>query len=340
MKDSIGDHLTNWLDDVGPELPSSHEPITEDNSEEIGDALLVHGLLSDLGHRNAEREQRCLQRVMDRIVSNSETTSLVDRSIEPKASRRFAIVTYTLTVAASIAMISAFLMSQHDASAAHASLEKIIVASKTPLDRTYRVQVLDEHSPSQRPGNSPRGSRRRVSEEQIDGATLYVRGANQYVLTLKLRSGHERTSGCDGKFSWAFREDGPVHVSTDLTRFRGGVPGHQQDIPFLNIHSHLAQLQNDYEVELSDTRATTSNGVALMQLMGHRKSNDFRGPKQIVIWFAASNGTVHTMQLDGLPRGRGGPKGVILDLQDQSDLPNDFYSHDAHHGPGKGIKHE
>ena len=43
---------------------------------------------------------------------------------------------------------------------------------------------------------------------------------------------------------------------------------------------------------------------------------------------------------DGLPRGRGGPKSVMLELEDQSDLPPDFFSHAAHHEPGKRIRYE
>ncbi len=58
---------------------------------------------------------------------------------------------------------------------------------------------------------------------------------------------------------------GPVHVSTDLNRFRGGLPGQQQDIPFINIHDHLSQLRSGYEVELSKDQETASDGAVLYQ---------------------------------------------------------------------------
>ncbi len=42
-----------------------------------------------------------------------------------------------------------------------------------------------------------------VRDEPVDGATLYLRGTNQYVMTVSLNNGLKRTSGCDGQQSWA-----------------------------------------------------------------------------------------------------------------------------------------
>ena len=169
---------------------------------------------------------------------------------------------------------------------------------------------------------------------------MYVRGANQYVLTVLLPTGLKRTSGCDGQQSWAFREDGPVQVSADLSRFRGGLPGQQQDIPFINIHSHLTQLRDGYDVQLSDQGDHASDGSVVSQLIGVRKSRDVRGPKQIQIWFDSRSGTVHKMLLDGLPRGRGGPKSLALELIDESELAPRFFSHKSHHEPGRRVRDE
>ena len=108
----------------------------------------------------------------------------------------------------------------------------------------------------------------------------------------------------------------------------------------MNIHSHLSQLQSGYEVELTDEVDAATDGTVLSQLVGVRQSRDVRGPKQIEIWFDANSGTVHKMVLDGLPRGRGGPKSVMLELDGQSDLAPDFFSHEAHHEPGKRIRYE
>jgi hypothetical protein len=186
------------------------------------------------------------------------------------------------------------------------------------------------------------GTPDRGGKEQTDGATLYVRGANQYVMTVMLSSGLQRTSGCDGVQSWAFHKNGPVHVSADLNRFRGGLPGQQQGVPFINMHDHLSQLQlqTGYDVDLGDSKQNAADGTKLSQLIGVRKSRDVRGPKQVEIWFDAETGTIHKMLLDGLPRGRSGPKTVMLELLNQSHLDAEFFSHESHHEPGRRIRYE
>ena len=54
---------------------------------------------------------------------------------------------------------------------------------------------------------------------------FFCTGCGSFVLRMPLRSGGTRTLGCDGETSWAFRDNGPVHVSNNLNRFRGALPG-------------------------------------------------------------------------------------------------------------------
>jgi hypothetical protein len=341
MSDEINGLLSDWLDDDEVKSPRSPDSVFEQSSEAVADSLLVHGLLADQGRRDDEQEVQRLRSVMERIDSEDDAESVtLAEARRPSGRRRFAILTSALTIAAAVLVMFVVLGPQQNVSAAMASLEKVIEAAAKPFDRTYRVSVIEEYPRGKKPRNLSQEAWEREAEEQIDGATLFVRGANQFVLTVMLRSGIMRTSGCDGEVSWAFRENGPVHVSADLSRFRGGVPGRQQDLPFMNMHAHLSQLLSGYEVELTDEVDAATDGTVLSQLVGVRQSRDVRGPKQIEIWFDADSGTVHTMVLDGLPRGRGGPKSVMLELEDQSDLAPDFFSHEAHHEPGKRIRYE
>ncbi|EMI22341.1 hypothetical protein RMSM_00731 [Rhodopirellula maiorica SM1] len=274
---------------------------------------------------------------MQRI--DSESASIAPPH-ERHGRRRFAILTSALTMAAAVMVMIAVFGPHQSVSAAMASLEKVVEAAAKPLDRTYAVSVVEEYSRDKRPRKLSQEAWGREAEEQIDGATLYVRGANQYVMTVMLNTGEKRTSSYDGQQSWAMRENGPVHTSTDLNRFRGGLPGGQQDIPFLNIHAHLSQLRTGYQIELGDERADAIDGTALSQLIGVRKSRDVRGPKRVEIWFDSDNGTVYRMLLDGLPRGGGGPKSVMLELIDQSDLASQFFSHESHHESGRRVVSE
>ena len=118
------------------------------------------------------------------------------------------------------------------------------------------------------------------------------------------------------------------------------MPGNQQDMPFLNIHSNLSQLKIGFDVELADEQETGADGTLLSRLTCVRKSNAVRGLKRVDVWFDPEDGTVHKMLLDGLPRGRGGPKSVMLELVDQSVFASNFFSHEAHHEPVKRVKVE
>lgn len=338
MNERIDDLLSDWLDDSVKGPTSESGCSTTETSESIAESLLVHGLLADIGRRDDDQDADRIAAVMQRIDSESESISVSNAaSDEPQVRRRFAILTSALTIAAAVIVMFVVFGPHQSVSAAMASLEKVVEAASRPFDRTYTVHVVEEYSREKRPRNLSQEAWDREAKQHIDGATLHVRGANQYVMTVLLSSGEKRTLGCDGQQSWAFRENGPVHISTDLNRFRGGVPGQQQDIPFLNIHAHLSQLRTGYDVELGDEQQDVGGKTALFQLIGVRKSRDVRGPKLVKIWFNPDTGFVHEMLLDGLPRGGGGPKSVMLKLVDQSELPPGFFSHESHHESGRRV---
>ena len=341
MNNRTDDLLSDWLDD-GDENPASESDVPSTEAIEIvAQSLLIHGLLTDIGSRDDDAEADRIHTVMQRIDAESaaDCVNVVSKSV-PHSRRRFAILTSALTIAAAVMVMLIVFGPHQSVSAAMASLEKVVEAAAKPFDRTYKVRVIEEYSRDKRPRNLSQEAWDRKAPEQIDGATIHVRDANEYVMIVLLKTGVTRTSGCDGRFSWSFRENGPVHVSTDLNRFRGGMPGNQQDMPFLNIHANLSQLKIGFDVELADEQETGADGTLLSHLICVRKSNDIRGPKQVAVWFDVEDGTVHKKLLNGLPRGRGGPKSVMLELVDQSVFALDFFSHHTHHEPGKRIKYE
>ncbi|QEG25021.1 hypothetical protein [Mariniblastus fucicola] len=335
----VNDLLSAWHDGPANATEFGDKRLLDEASQSVADSLLVHGLLMDAGRREADRAEDRVGSVMSHIDSGfaSEASHPILANTRQPRRRQFAILTWSVAIATVVMLMFVFSSPDQSVSSAMESLEKIVEAASKKIDRTYSVRLVEEYARGQRPGNLPADLRSRKAKDQIDGATLYVRGANQYVMTTMLDSGEKRTIGCDGSQSWAMRENGPVHVSSDIERFRGGLPGGQQDIPFLNLQNHLSQLQTGYEIEMGKQQETVA-GVVLSQLIGARKSRDVRGPKQIEIWFDSSTGTVHQMLLDGLPRGRGGPKSVMLELTDLSRLPDGFFSHTSHHEPGRRIK--
>ena len=136
-----------------------------------------------------------------------------------------------------------------------------------------------------------------------------------------------------------------VHVSSDLSRFRSGLPGREPDFPFINLHEHVQQLNLGYDIELSGETIESSDGRKLSQLNATRKSFDVRGPVEVTIWFDTATGVVYQMLLDKLPRRGGGPKSVRLELLNPADLGQtdfgpDFFSHDSHHEPFREVRYE
>ncbi|EMI55438.1 hypothetical protein [Rhodopirellula sallentina] len=343
MNEPISDRISRWLDDADENSACESDMSSREASEGVADSILIHGLLVDLGSRDDEAEAERIHSVMQRIDAVNGS-GRYNEPVQPATKGTRSLVHYAsaaLVAIATAVMVMFVAFGPHQSvSAAMASLERVVEVAAKPFDRTYKVHVVEEYPRDKRSRNRTKSAGDRKSPEQIDGATIHVRGADEYVMTVSLKTGETRTSGCDGQVSWAFRENGPVNISTDLNRFRGRMPGSQQDMPFLNIHANLSQLKLGYDVELANEQETADDGTLLSQLTCVRKSSDVRGPKQVEVWFDAGNGTVHKMLLDGLPRRRGGPKAVMLELVDLSDLPSDFFSHDAHHEPGRRVKHE
>lgn len=323
---SYDDQLNRWLDedsgreaDQGPDMPKAMYP-------QVAEAIVVHGLLTDMSRRFPAEDEMRVDSVMQAIeepVAPEKSTSWSWLFGRPKQT--------AFTATAMIACVALIFIFQgiNPTEAAAASLERIIAVAQQSIDRTYTIQVIDEY-PASTPRNEKQGN--------IDGAILHVRGPDKYVLIRELKDGRQRLTGCDGTESWAMREDGPVHVSSDLNRFRGGLPGEQQDLPFINLQSQLMQLREKYFVESLPEAGREFEGRAMMGLVCLRKSHEVRGPKRVEIWADRETGGIHRMLMDNLPRGKGGPRSVMIQLTEESELPENFFSHTAHHESGRKIK--
>ncbi|MCP4785278.1 MAG: hypothetical protein GY903_27820 [Fuerstiella sp.] len=266
-------------------------------------------------------------------MGEEQQTSVINASPKSrKSTRRFAFLITAATLAASVLLVVG-VYRPHQVDAAMASLDRVIERAQQPVDRSYLIQVVEEFTRNQRPKNTSREAWNRESKDQLDGATLYVRGPDNFVLVHSPVDGRQRVSGYDGVESWSFREDSPVHVSSGGERFRGSMPGQQQTLPFLDMHASLTQLRENYDITLSEP-----HGERLSQLYGVRKSRDVRGPKEVDIWFNQTSGTVQRMVLYGLPPHKGSPKAVSLELIDQADLGPNFFSHEFHHQSDQPVR--
>ena len=203
-------------------------------------------------------------------------------------------------------------------------LERLIALEPDSTDRTYRIVNLDPY-PEQAEERRP----------PIDGAILYVRQPDKYMLRRTFPDGSVFLTGCDGRRNWAVPPDGAVRVSGDPQRFRGPLPGHHYGLPFVNLKSDLMQLREAY-----DLAVLQQDQGGLKGLVGFKKSHDYRGPRQVMLWYEAGSGVIRKMQFDGMPQARGGPNSVAVDLVEQGRKPADFYDHQSHHAENVTVVEE
>ncbi|MCR9295678.1 MAG: hypothetical protein NXI32_23410 [bacterium] len=325
--------LSDWCDSDGGDDGAHvlHQNVGE-FPHQIADQLFVHGLLQEQASFDEAHNRKLIERMVAEITGSNT---------ERKLSRRFAgrlLLVSSLAVAACLLIA----LGLFQASTAHAAtaLKRVIDAVSQPTDRTYEISVAEERPKQYRRGKSGERKRGDSSFTDLSGAKLYVRGPNHFVFVRKLGNGETRISGCDGQVCWAFKDQGDVHVSSDLQRFRGGLPGGQQDLPFVNLRQNLEQLQAGYEITLTELETETGSGQPLSALRGVKKSRAISGPKFIDVWFHPDTGVVESMYLDGLARGKGGPRGVLIELEAEQDLGAEFFSHEFHHGPERHVRYE
>lgn len=223
--------------------------------------------------------------------------------------------------------------------AAEEQLEKLIAISKITSDNSYVITAIESNKKARRPWRTETGSRKKKKKPPIDGAMLHIRGQNQYVLIRRFANGDQFVTGCDGTASWAVPPMGKVRVSQRLDRFQGALPGNQHAIPFINLQQDLENIRQAYDIRWFDSE-TAAPGEGNGCLVAEKKSPENRGAKYIEIWFDRKSGTITEMFFDKMPRAKGEPRSVMLELVDESALAHGFFRHEAHHNSEREVVYE
>ncbi len=279
----------------------------------------------------------------------AETSRVFVASQRSQKRLRWAIGAFSSIAALLLVSFFAIQMIQGSpAMAAETQLERLIEVARKSSSRTYLITALELRGKKRGRANRNRSddqnhAKRRKGKMQapVDGALLHVRGENSYVLIRRFENGDQFITGSDGKTSWSVPPKGRIRVSDDVERFRGGVPGNQHAIPFINLQDDLKQLRDAYDIQwLESEFGIEEPRLGQRCLVATKKSAQHRGPKYVEIWFDLETGTITEMLLDKLPQGKGGPKTVLLELVDQPELPEAFFEHTSHHDSNRKIKHD
>jgi hypothetical protein len=212
---------------------------------------------------------------------------------------------------------------------AMAALDRVIVAMNEARDHSYTIEVIDAGSET----DPPRPDRGRFPpSKHLDGATLWLRGPGEFVLSQALPNGETRIIGGDVNQSWSMRGSGPVRFSPDPKRFSRAIFEPNGEFAFLDLRTQLGQLKQRYRIEWLDR-----SSPHVHKLRGLRHSQETGGPGEIEIWFRTDTGLIERMILRQLPRGNGGPRSIAIILRSAEPLPPDFFQHTRHHEPGRTI---
>ncbi|MEI8369046.1 MAG: hypothetical protein WCJ31_11495 [Planctomycetia bacterium] len=283
-------------------------------------AVLVHDRLIDLLRGEPGKERSSVEAARGAALSRS----------------RFQRLALPLGLAAVLAVGSLLLLrpAPANASAAHERLERLVRATALATDRQYAIRVVD-HGPGGVPDPVPAdvGGRK----PGVDGATLFVRGADKFVFVRTFADGTVFINGCDGEIGWSVPPTGHVHLSEDRRRFRRGIPGERDDLPFLSLAEGLAGLRRGYALTLVDA----PGGDGRVRLEAVRTDSRHRGPARATIDFpAGDDAAAERIELGGLAPDGSGPDGVVLELVERAPLPADFFDHAHHHDASRPVDWE
>lgn len=283
-------------------------------------AILVHDRLIDLLRGEPGKERSSVEAARGAALSRS----------------RFQRLALPLGLAAVLAVGSLLLLrpAPANASAAHERLERLVRATALATDRQYAIRVVD-HGPGGVPDPVPAdvGGRK----PGVDGATLSVRGADKFVFVRTFADGTAFINGCDGEIGWSVPPTGHVHLSEDRRRFRRGIPGERDDLPFLSLAEGLAGLRRGYALTLVDA----PGGDGRVRLDAVRTDSRHRGPARATIDFpAGDDAAAERIELGGLAPDGSGPDGVVLELVERAPLPADFFDHAHHHDASRPVDWE
>lgn len=213
-----------------------------------------------------------------------------------------------------------------------AALDRVIVAMNEARDRSYSIEVIDAGSEA---GNTRPDRGRFPPANHLDGASFWLRGPGEFVLSQTLPNGETRIIGGDGTQSWSMRGDGPVRVSPDPDRFGRAIFHPNGEVAFLDLRNQLDQLKRLYRIEWLDRDSSET-----WKLRGFRRSHEQGGPREIELWFGPDTGLVQRMILHHLPRGNGGPRSIAIILRSTETLAPDFFQHAKHHESQRTVLQE
>jgi hypothetical protein len=230
-----------------------------------------------------------------------------------------------------------------------AALDRVVRVMDDPVDRTYEISVepmdhpaLPERArkPSEHETNVVPPEDRRPG---LDGAILYVRGRNQFLLVRSTPNGKLVINGGNGRENWLIRPERPVLVSQSPGAFRIPMPENLATfatVPFVEIGDTLTGLRHAYQVrELAAERLTEDDPTQWRHLEARKIDPATKGPKVVSVWFHPTSSLIGQIRFEQMHfQGRPEPQRMTISLLAHQPLPANWFDHAAHHSPDTPIE--
>lgn len=302
--------------------------------------------LGDLLKQSPEHARRFAQAMLmhDRLHAEVQADALGTQAaprvaVLPRTSPRKRWTLPAMAAAAAVMILAGIVWhggTTPTASAAVVALDRMIAAVDEAIDRCYRIRVTEPDPGREQP---PVFSGARGQKPGIDGAELFVRGSDQFVLVRHFGNGTDFITGSDGTIGWSVPPRGHVHLSHDPRRFRRAVPGEHEELPFTDLRAGLVELRRNYELTLSPLDSSEPRSKDQSELVAVRKAGRQTGPERVVIRFDAQ-GVAHRIEISGLPPDELRARAVVLELVPDRELGPDYFQHETHHGAERPIDWE
>lgn len=340
-EDNAADRLAGMLFDSEADDFALSESATEiseamDGQEirRAADLHLVHSLMIQISSHDETARERRIQQVMQGIDADSEVRC-GSRSAMPDRLHNFLRPLIRYGIAAAVIVSVTILLTQMASNEAMAAMDKMITAIDQSADRTYRIIVKDSKTGTKAPRPDRFTDMQGLQKERatLDGATLYLRGNDKFVLYRLTPSGETVMNGSNGPKRWLIRPRKPVLVSNDPEAFRIPMPEELADLLTMNFRTTLLRIRDNYEIKYLDgVQQEQEEPIAWMYLGARKRNSRFRGPRNIRIWAHHETGVLERIEfVDIRLQGRPELKKLIVDLADEKALPENWFAHQSHH---------
>jgi outer membrane lipoprotein-sorting protein len=340
-ENNLVDRLTNqWLDaepgdfESGESAIGMSESLDKEQLRHAASLQLVHAMLIHLAENNEDSKQRRINKLMQSVRADKEKQAS-EKATSPQKPRRYVGPVVRWGIAAMIIISVTISLVSLPPNKAMATIDQMIAAIENAGDRTYSIIVRD-----QRTGRRERKSgrftverRNRQERAVFDGATLYLRGRDKYVLYRFTPSGETVINGSDGQTNWLIRPKRPVLVSNNPQAFRIPMPEDLANLLTLDFSDTLQQIREHYKIKYLGTVPVDQDQEALWTyLHATQRKRKFKGPRVIRTWAHPDTGLLRRIEFADIHlQNNPEPKKLILDLMDQKQLPETWFTHTAHH---------